>query len=84
MDDADLDAAVKWALLGRMENTGQACIAAKRFIIPEKIADSFLSRFKGELEKLKPGDPMDPETTLGPLCTEGALNGVLKSDRRRC
>ena len=77
LDDADLDAAVKWALLGRMENTGQACIAAKRFIIPEKIADNFLSRFKSELEKLKPGDPMDPETTLGPLCTEGALSGVL-------
>ena len=78
LDDADLDTAVKWALLGRMENTGQACIAAKRFIIQESIADTFLSRFKIELEKLKPGDPMEPETSLGPLCTEGALNGVLK------
>ena len=78
LDDADLDTAVKWALLGRMENTGQACIGAKRFIIQESIADAFLSRFKNGLEKLKPGDPMDPETSLGPLCTEGALNGVLK------
>ncbi len=78
LDDADLDAAVKWAVLGRMENTGQACIAAKRFIIQESIADAFLVRFKQELEKLKPGDPMDSGTSLGPLCTEGALNGVLK------
>jgi succinate-semialdehyde dehydrogenase/glutarate-semialdehyde dehydrogenase len=77
LDDADLDTAVKWALVGRMENTGQACIAAKRFIIPDSIADAFLSRFKNGLEKLKPGDPMDPETSLGPLCTEGALKGVL-------
>ena len=42
LDDADLDTAVKWAVLGRMENTGQACIAAKRFIIQESIADAFL------------------------------------------
>ena len=77
LDDADLDTAVKWAVLGRINNAGQACVAAKRFIIQEKIADTFLMRFKSELEKLKPGDPMDPQTTLGPLCTEGALNGVL-------
>jgi succinate-semialdehyde dehydrogenase/glutarate-semialdehyde dehydrogenase len=78
LDDADLDAAVKWGIVGRMQNTGQACVAAKRFIILDSIADTFLNRFKNELEKLKPGDPMDPETSLGPLCTEGALNGVLK------
>jgi len=77
LDDADLDTAVKWAVLGRMENTGQACIAAKRFIVQESIADAFLSRFKNGLETLNPGDPMDPETSLGPLCTEGALDGVL-------
>ena len=78
LDDADLDTAVKWGVIGRMQNTGQACVAAKRFIIHDSVADTFLNRFKNELEKLKPGDPMDPETSLGPLCTEGALNGVLK------
>ena len=77
LDDADLDTAVKWGVVGRMQNTGQACVAAKRFIIQDSIADAFVSRFKNELDKLKPGDPMDPETTLGPLCTEGALKGVL-------
>ena len=78
LDDADLDTAVKWGVVGRMQNTGQACVAAKRFIIEDSIADSFLDRFKNELEKLQPGDPMDPQTSLGPLCTEGALNGILK------
>ncbi|HEV7607174.1 MAG TPA: NAD-dependent succinate-semialdehyde dehydrogenase [Steroidobacteraceae bacterium] len=78
LDDADLDTAVRWAVWGRMQNTGQTCIAAKRFIVQEGIADEFLSRFKSGIEKLKPGDPMNPDTSLGPLCTEGALDNVLK------
>jgi succinate-semialdehyde dehydrogenase/glutarate-semialdehyde dehydrogenase len=69
---------VKWGLWGRMNNTGQGCVAAKRFILDEKIADTFLDRFKKELEKLAPGDPMDAKTTLGPLCTAGALHLVQK------
>src|SRR5262249_14958587 len=78
LDDADLDNALKWALWGRTRNSGQSCIAAKRFIVQESIADVFLERFKDELEQLNPGDPMDPGTSLGPLCTEAALNNVLK------
>jgi len=76
LDDADMDTAVKWGVWGRMNNTGQCCVAAKRFILHEEIADTFLERFRGELEKLVPGDPMDPKTSLGPLCTEGALKLV--------
>jgi succinate-semialdehyde dehydrogenase/glutarate-semialdehyde dehydrogenase len=78
LDDADMDTAVKWGLWGRMNNTGQCCVAAKRFILDETIADTFLERFKAELEKLVPGDPMDAKTTVGPLCTAGALNLVQK------
>jgi succinate-semialdehyde dehydrogenase / glutarate-semialdehyde dehydrogenase len=78
LDDADLDTAVKWGVWGRMNNTGQCCVAAKRFILHEKIADTFLDRFKKELGKLVPGDPMDPKTTLGPLCTSGALQLIQK------
>lgn len=77
LDDADLDVAVKWAVWGRMNNTGQCCVAAKRFIVHEKIADAFTARFKAELEKLVDGDPMDEKTTLGPLCSESALKLVL-------
>ena len=78
LDDADMDTAVKWGVFGRMNNTGECCVAAKRFILHEKIADTFLDRFKKELEALVPGDPMDPKTTLGPLCSKGALELVLK------
>lgn len=78
LDDADLDIAVKSAVWGRMQNTGQACTAAKRFIVLDSIADTFISRFKAGLESVKPGDPMDPDTSLGPLCTDAALGLVLK------
>jgi succinate-semialdehyde dehydrogenase / glutarate-semialdehyde dehydrogenase len=78
LDDADLDTAVKWGVWGRMNNTGQCCVAAKRIILHEKIADAFLARFKKKLEALIPGDPMDPKTTLGPLSTADALELVEK------
>ncbi|HTV32907.1 MAG TPA: NAD-dependent succinate-semialdehyde dehydrogenase [Methylocella sp.] len=76
LDDADMDTAIKWAVWGRVNNAGQCCVAAKRFILDEKIADAFVDRFKTELEKLVPGDPMDEKTTLAPLCTSGALDLV--------
>jgi len=78
LDDADMDTAVKWGVWGRMNNTGQCCVAAKRFILHETIADTFVKRFKKELSALVPGDPMDPNTTLGPLCTKDALELVEK------
>ena len=78
LDDADMDTAIKWGVWGRMNNTGQCCVAAKRFILDEKIADRFLDRFQKEMKKLIPGDPMDPKTTLGPLCTKSALDRVQK------
>jgi succinate-semialdehyde dehydrogenase/glutarate-semialdehyde dehydrogenase len=78
LDDADMDAAVKWGIFGRMNNMGESCVAAKRFILHEKIADTFLDRFRKGLEKLVPGDPMESKTTLGPLCTKDALDLVQK------
>jgi succinate-semialdehyde dehydrogenase/glutarate-semialdehyde dehydrogenase len=73
LEDADLDHAVKWAVWGRMYNTGQTCCAAKRFIVVEPLADKFLDKFRTALAALKPGDPMDEKTTLGPLSSEPAL-----------
>ncbi|HEY0757914.1 MAG TPA: NAD-dependent succinate-semialdehyde dehydrogenase [Acidisarcina sp.] len=73
LNDADLDLAVEWAVRGRFHNAGQSCIAAKRFILVEEIADEFLSRFVIEAKKLVPGDPNDNETTLAPLCSSQAL-----------
>jgi succinate-semialdehyde dehydrogenase/glutarate-semialdehyde dehydrogenase len=78
LEDADLEHTVKWAVWGKMYNTGQTCCAAKRFIVVDKLADKFLEKFKSALAALKPGDPMDETTTVGPLSTESALLGLLK------
>jgi succinate-semialdehyde dehydrogenase/glutarate-semialdehyde dehydrogenase len=80
--DADLDQTVKWAVWAKMNNTGQCCVAAKRFIVVEKIADRFLEKFRAALAEFKPGNPLDPATTLGPLSTEAALVQLLAQVRR--
>ncbi len=78
LDDADLKKTIPWAVWGRMYNGGQTCCAAKRFIVLDSIADEFLAEFKSALSALKPGDPMDPKTTHGPLSTEAALLQLVK------
>jgi succinate-semialdehyde dehydrogenase/glutarate-semialdehyde dehydrogenase len=77
LDDADLDKTVTWAVWAKMNNTGQCCVAAKRFIVVDELADRFLEKFQAALVALKPGDPMDSATTLGPLSTEAALLQLL-------
>src|SRR5215813_8114277 len=69
MPSANLDEAVKTAVKARAINNGQSCIAAKRFIVAEEIADEFERRFVEGMESLKVGDPMDEETDIGPLAT---------------
>ncbi|WP_432410558.1 NAD-dependent succinate-semialdehyde dehydrogenase [Rasiella sp. SM2506] len=66
-EDADIDAAVTTALVARMLNCGQSCIAAKRFILLESIYDEFVSKFTAEVQKLKSGDPLEETTKVGPL-----------------
>ncbi|HEY5276181.1 MAG TPA: NAD-dependent succinate-semialdehyde dehydrogenase [Coriobacteriia bacterium] len=78
LDDADLDHTIPWAVWGRMYNDGQTCCAAKRFIVAEGLADTFLAKFQAALTALEPGDPIDDATTLGPLSTESALVNLLK------
>ncbi len=72
LEDADIDKTVAWAVVGRMNNNGQSCVASKRFIAVEAIADEFIQKFKDALSKMKVGDPMDPATELGPLSSEEA------------
>src|ERR1019366_6817913 len=67
MPSADLDAAVKVAVKSRTGNSGQSCIAAKRFIVASGIAGRFLERFVPAMEALKIGDPSDPSVEVGPL-----------------
>lgn len=67
LEDADLDLAVAGAMFSRYLNSGQSCIAAKRFIVVDSIADEFVSKFKMAAEKLQYGDPLDAATTLAPM-----------------
>ncbi len=78
LEDADLVHTLKWAVWGRMYNAGQTCCAAKRFIVVEELADKFLEAFTAAFAALKPGDPMDEETTMGPLSTESALLALIQ------
>ena len=67
LQDADLDLAVGQAVISRFLNTGQSCIAAKRFIVVAPIADEFVARFKTAVEAMTMGDPLDEANTLGPM-----------------
>ena len=71
MPDADLEAAIAAAVKARTVNNGQSCIAAKRFIVHEKVADEFERGFVAGMAALRVGDPMDGGTEIGPLATEG-------------
>lgn len=76
MASADLDQAVKTAVTARMLNNGQSCIAAKRFIVVEEIADEFIDRLVEQYKALKIGDPMLPDTDIGPLATPSILKDL--------
>jgi succinate-semialdehyde dehydrogenase / glutarate-semialdehyde dehydrogenase len=70
----DLDAAVESAVGARLENSGQACNAAKRFIVVDELYDAFLEKFTAALTAVKPGDPTSADTTVGPLSSTVAAD----------
>ena len=74
--DADLDAAARGAVTGRMGNAGQVCIGAKRIILHKDIANEFTEKFIQYTEELKMGDPLDPETQIGPVVDMKALEDM--------
>jgi len=82
MPSADLDEAVSTAVKARTVNNGQSCIAAKRFIVADGIYDEFERRFIETMRGLKVGDPMAPETDIGPLAT-GAIRNELHAQVER-
>ena len=77
LDDANLEKYMDIMVNARMQNTGQSCIAAKRFIVTENIYDTFVSQFKDKVAALKFGDPMDKQTTIGTLA-RADLGDILK------
>ena len=78
LDSANVEQAVSTAVKARMLNNGQSCIAAKRFIVTEKIATPFEEAFVAKFQGLKVGNPMDPATDLGPLATPQILDDLEK------
>jgi len=76
MPSANLEDAVNTAVKARTLNNGQSCIAAKRFIVHEQIADKFEKDFVAKMENLKLGDPFDEKTEVGPLANEDAVTSL--------
>jgi succinate-semialdehyde dehydrogenase/glutarate-semialdehyde dehydrogenase len=76
LPSADLDRAVSVGVEARVQNNGQSCIAAKRFIVHQDIADSFTDRFVAAMDRLNVGDPFDPATDIGPLVTGTARDTI--------
>jgi succinate-semialdehyde dehydrogenase / glutarate-semialdehyde dehydrogenase len=76
LDTDDLGRTVKAATMGRMQNSGQACIAAKRLIVPEDIYEPFVEGLKQAFSSFSPGDPSDPSTSLAPLSSEQAAKDL--------
>lgn len=74
LDDADLDNAVETCVRSRLQNTGQSCIAAKRFIVVEKVYEEFLSLLTNKMERVTYGDPLSPSTDMGPMASVDLRN----------
>ena len=78
LPSADVQRAAKVAVTARVQNNGQSCIAAKRFIVHTDIYDAFVDKFVERMEALKVGDPTDPDTDVGPLATESGRDEIAK------
>jgi succinate-semialdehyde dehydrogenase / glutarate-semialdehyde dehydrogenase len=78
----NLDATIEDAVGARLENTGQACNAAKRFIVADELYDSFLEKFSQALTSVKPGDPSSSDSTIGPLSSKTAAERLDEQVKR--
>ncbi|WP_446213752.1 NADP-dependent succinic semialdehyde dehydrogenase [Micromonospora sp. IBSANI012] len=76
MPSADLDRAAEVATTARCQNNGQSCIAAKRFIVHADVFDAFAEKFAANMSALRVGDPMDENTDVGPLASEGGRDEI--------
>lgn len=74
LEDAEIDKTVDWAVFGRHWNGGQVCCSSKRMIIVDAVYDEFVEKYRAKVKDLKPGDPMDPATTLAPLSSQSAAD----------
>ncbi|MFZ2500031.1 NAD-dependent succinate-semialdehyde dehydrogenase [Methanosarcina sp.] len=78
LEDADIEKAAQVAVKSRFLNTGQSCIAAKRFIVVEDVVADFIEAFKFNMQKMKIGNPMNEETDIGPIAKKEFVEGLEK------
>ena len=78
----DLDTAVENAVAARVDNTGQSCNAAKRFIVVDELYERFLEKFTDAITAVEPGDPTKPDTEIGPLSSSGATERLAEQLKR--
>lgn len=76
LEDADIETAVKFSVMGRLYNNGETCVSAKRFIVTDKVYDAFVSAFVGQMKDIRLGDPMDANSQLGPLSSKAQFEMV--------
>jgi succinate-semialdehyde dehydrogenase/glutarate-semialdehyde dehydrogenase len=76
LEDADIETAVKYSVMGRLYNNGETCVSAKRFVVTDKVYDAFVAAFVEQMQAIAMGDPMEEETQLGPLSSEDQFDTV--------
>jgi len=76
LEDADIETAVKFSVMGRLYNNGETCVSAKRFVVADKVHDAFVDAFVAEMKKINMGDPTDENVQLGPLSSQDQFETV--------
>ncbi|MCY0093600.1 NAD-dependent succinate-semialdehyde dehydrogenase [Hoeflea ulvae] len=76
LEDADIETAVKFSVMGRLYNNGETCVSAKRFIVTDKVYDAFVDAFVAQMKEITLGDPTDEDTQLGPLSSQDQFDTV--------
>ncbi|MCL4134039.1 UNVERIFIED_CONTAM: hypothetical protein GTU68_028684 [Idotea baltica] len=76
LEDADIETAVKYSVMGRLYNNGETCVSAKRFVVTEKVYHAFVSAFVDQMQAITMGDPTKEDSQLGPLSSEEQLDTV--------
>ena len=76
LEDADIETAVKFSVMGRLYNNGETCVAAKRFIVTDKVYDAFVEAYVDQMKAIRMGDPTDADSQLGPLSSQDQFDTV--------
>ncbi|MEA1053091.1 NAD-dependent succinate-semialdehyde dehydrogenase [Lamprobacter modestohalophilus] len=76
LEDADIETAVKFSVMGRLYNNGETCVSAKRFIVTDKVYDAFVDAFAAQMNDIIMGDPTDKKSQLGPLSSQDQFDRV--------